>query len=357
MLQDRQWNKEYQPMPGALSLSRSRPTQPPVLLVTRAIFPQILDRLHQVFEVRSNQADDAWSPEELRARARDCDALMTTPAEQVDAALLAACPRLRMCANVAVGFNNFDVQAMTAQGVLATNTPGVLTESTADFAFALLMATARRITESEQYLREGRWQRWRYDILLGQDVHGATLGILGMGRIGQAVARRAALGFGMPVLYHNRRRLPEAEERACKARFVEFDALLQAADFLLLALPLTPENRHIIGARELRRMQPHAMLINIARGGIVDDAALAEALRTGAIAGAGLDVFENEPHVHPDLLAQHNVVLTPHAASATRATRLAMARLAADNLMTFFTRGHALTALNPEVLATPFHRT
>ena len=173
-----------------------------------------------------------------------------------------------------------------------------------------LTQQARRLLEQEfREQLEGR-----YDILLGQDVHDATLGILGMGRIGQAVARRAALGFGMPVLYHNRRRPPEAEERACKARFVEFDALLQAADFLLLALPLTPENRHIIGARELRRMQPHAMLINIARGGIVDDAALAEALRTGVIAGAGLDVFENEPHVHPDLLAQHNVVLTPHVA-------------------------------------------
>jgi gluconate 2-dehydrogenase len=239
---------------------------------------------------------------------------------------------------------------MTAHGVLATNTPDVLTETTADFGFALLMATARRMAESEHFLRAGKWTKWRYDMFAGAEVHGSTLGILGMGRIGQGIARRAAHGFGMKVIYNNRSRLAPDLEAACKARYVSKQELLETADHVMLVLPYTAESHHAIGAAELARMKPTATLVNIARGGIVDDAALAQALREKRIAAAGLDVFEGEPKVHPDLLTVPNVVLTPHIASATVKTRLAMANLAADNLIGFLVHGKPLTPLNPEVL-------
>ena len=276
--------------------------------------------------------------------------MFTTGSERIDAELLAACPGLKICANMAVGYNNFDVPAMTAAGVLATNAPGVLTETTADMGFALLMAAARRVTEGEHFLRAGKWDRWAYDMLIGQDVHGATLGILGMGRIGRAIARRGALGFGMPVIYHNRSRLPAEEEAEVGARYVSKEELLKTADHLVLVVPYSAESHHSIGAAELALMKPSATLINIGRGGVVDDAALAQALREGRIAAAGLDVFEGEPKVHPDLLACSNVVLTPHIGSATVPTRKAMANLAADNLIGYLTQGKPLTPLNPEVI-------
>jgi len=235
--------------------------------------------------------------------------------------------------------------------VLATNAPDVLTETTADFGFALLMATARRITESEHYLRAGQWTKWSYDMFAGSDIHGATLGILGMGRIGQGIAKRGAHGFGMRVIYHNRSRLDAALEAECKASYVSKEELLKSADHLVLVLPYSPASHHSIGAAELALMKPTATLVNIARGGIVDDAALAAALRDKRIAAAGLDVFEGEPTVHPDLLAVPNVVLTPHIASATLPTRLAMADLAAANLIAFFDGNKPLTPLNPAVLA------
>jgi gluconate 2-dehydrogenase len=249
-----------------------------------------------------------------------------------------------------VGHDNFDLPAMTSAGVLATNAPGVLTETTADLGFALLMAAARRVTESEHFLRSGQWSRWRHDALNGQDVHGSTLGIIGMGRIGRAIAQRGALGFGMKVLYHNRSRLPEADEQAVNARYVSKEELLRLADHVMLVTPYSRESHHLIGAAELALMKPTATLTNIARGGIVDDAALAHALRTGRIAAAGLDVFEGEPQVHPDLLAHANVVLTPHIGSATAPTRKAMAHLAADNLIGYLVQGKPLTPLNPEVM-------
>ena len=247
---------------------------------------------------------------------------------------------------MAVGFNNFDVPAMTAHGVQASNTPDVLTETTADFGFALLMATARRLTESEHFLRRGEWKQWRYDMFAGAEVHGSTLGILGMGRIGQGIAKRGAHGFGMKVIYHNRSRLSAAQEAECKARYVSKEELLRSSDHLVLVLPYSAESHHTMGAAELAQMKPTATLVNIARGGIVDDAALAQALRNRTIAAAGLDVFEGEPKVHPDLLTVPNVVLTPHIASASIATRMAMANLAADNLISFFTQGRAITPLN-----------
>jgi len=318
----------------------------PKILVARAVFPEVIERLSQHFEVESNQADETWSKAQLTDKLRDKVGALTIGTDRIDAEVLAACPQLKICANMAVGYNNFDVAAMTAAGVLGTNTPDVLTETTADFGFALMMATARRMTESEHYLRAGLWNKWSYDMFAGSDIHGATLGILGMGRIGQGIAKRGAHGFGMNVIYHNRSRLDAASEAACKARYVSKEELLKTADHLVLVLPYSAASHHAIGAAELAQMKPTATLVNIARGGIVDDAALAAALRDKRIAAAGLDVFEGEPAVHPDLLTVPNVVLTPHIASASVPTRLAMANLAADNLIAFFTQGKALTPLN-----------
>ena len=318
----------------------------PAILVARAIFPEVLERLSQAFEVTANQDDVVYTPAELTEKMRGKVGALTTGSERIDAALLAACPSLKVVANMAVGYNNFDVPAMTAAGVLATNTPDVLTETTADFGFALLMATARRVTESEHYLRAGHWTKWSYDMFAGAEVHGSTLGIIGMGRIGQGIARRAAHGFGMQVLYHNRSHLPPEQEAACGARYASKEELLRSADHVMLVVPYSAQTHHTIGAAEIAMMKPTATLINIARGGIVDDAALAQALKARHIAAAGLDVFEGEPSVHPDLLTVPNVVLTPHIASATVATRLKMANLAADNLLDYLVHGRTRTPLN-----------
>ena len=322
----------------------------PRILVTRAVFPETVAYLSQHFEVESNQNDEAWTPAQLIEKLRDKDGAFTTGSVRIDAELLAACPKLKICANMAVGYNNFDLDAMTARGVLGTTTPDVLTETTADFGFALLMATARRITESEIYLRAGQWTKWSYDMFAGSDIHGATLGILGMGRIGQGIARRGAHGFGMNVVYHNRSHLDAATEAECKARYVSKEELFKTADHLVLVLPYSAASHHIVGAAEIALMKPTATLVNIARGGIVDEDALVQALREKRIAAAGLDVFEGEPKVNPGLLTVPNVVLTPHIASASVPTRKAMAKLAADNLIEFFSKGQGLTPLNPQVL-------
>ncbi|MET3375927.1 Glyoxylate/hydroxypyruvate reductase B [Variovorax boronicumulans] len=324
----------------------------PKILVARAVFPETLARLAQHFEVESNQADETWSKDQLIAKLQGKQGAFTTGSERIDAAVLDACPELKICANMAVGYNNFDVDAMAARGVLGTNAPDVLTETTADFGFALLMATARRITESEHFLRAGKWEKWSYDMFAGSDIHGSTLGIIGMGRIGQGIARRGAHGFGMNVIYHNRSRLDAALEAECKARYVGKDELLKTADHVVLVVPYSPASHHTIGAAEIALMKPTATLVNIARGGIVDDAALAVALREKRIAAAGLDVFEGEPKVHPDLLTVPNVVLTPHIASATVPTRRAMADLAADNLIAWGTGKGPLTPVTPVPAAT-----
>jgi glyoxylate/hydroxypyruvate/2-ketogluconate reductase len=327
----------------------SAPSKPSIL-VARAIFPEVLERLREHFEVDANTTDAVLSPSQLAERLQGKVGVLTTGSEKVNAELLAACPGLRIVANIAVGYNNFDVSALTAAGVLATNTPDVLTETTADFGFALLLATARRLTESEHFLRAGQWNRWALDMFAGAEVHGSTLGVLGMGRIGQAIARRGAHGFDMRVIYHNRSRLDAATEAQLGATYVSKTDLLQQADHLVLVLPYSAESHHAIGAAELAQMKPTATLVNIARGGIVDDAALAVALRERRIAAAGLDVYEGEPSVHPGLLDVPNVVLTPHIASATLKTRRAMADLAADNVIAFLNEGRALTPINPEVL-------
>ena len=320
------------------------------VLVARAAFPQVLERLRNHFDVTANEEDRIFTADELVVRAAGMHGLFTTGSERITPALFAANPQLQAVCNMAVGYNNIDVAAAAAAGVMVTNTPDVLTETTADFAWALLMAAARRITESEHWLRAGKWTRWRYDTLLGADLHGSTLGIIGMGRIGQAVARRS-LGFGMRVLYHNRSRLsPDQETAANHARWVEKEDLLKRADHVMLVLPYTAATHHTIGAAELALMKPTATLTNVARGGIVDDAALIAALREQRIAAAGLDVFENEPALNPGFLALHNVVLTPHIASASEPTRLAMANLAADNLIAALTGEVPPNLLNPEVM-------
>ena len=326
----------------------------PAVLVCRAVFPDIVDRLREHFEVETNEADAVWSPAELIAHLQGKAGVLVTGTQPIDGDLLAACPELKAVCSLAVGYNNIDLAACTARRVLVSNAPDVLTETTADFGFALMMAAARRITESEHFLRSGAWQKWSVDAFAGADVHGATLGVLGMGRIGQAIARRGALGFGMRVTYHNRSRLEPATEAALGARWVDKASLMREADHLVIVVPYSAAAHHLVGAAELALMKPTATLTNIARGGIVDDAALAAALREKRIAAAGLDVFEGEPRVNPDLLALPNVVLTPHIASASLPTRRAMASLAVDNLIAALGCGpHAgrpPTPLNPEAL-------
>ncbi|OWQ93451.1 D-glycerate dehydrogenase [Roseateles aquatilis] len=322
----------------------------PRVLVARKTFDDIVDRLRPHFEVEVNDSDLGWSQDELIRRLQGKAGAYIAGGDRIDAALLDACPELKAVCTMAVGYNNIDVPACTARGVVVTNAPDVLTETTADFGFALMMATARRITESEHFLRRGEWKQWSVTMFAGADIHGATLGVLGMGRIGAAIARRGHLGFGMPVLYHNRSRLPADQEAPLGARWVEKDELLRRVDHLIIVVPYSASSHHLIGQRELRLMKKTATLVNIARGGVVDDAALAAELKAGTLAAAGLDVFEGEPTVHPDLLACENVVLTPHIASATIATRRAMSDLAVDNLIAALTGGVPPTALNPEVL-------
>ncbi len=302
----------------------------PKLLIARPVFPEIVARLAQHFEVQLYAEDTLMNASQLIAALQGKTALFATPSEQLGAAVLRACPQLRCIGLMAVGYNNVDLTAATECGIMVTNTPDVLTETTADFGFALLLATARRLTESEHWLRAGHWQNWRYDSFLGTEVHGSTLGILGMGRIGQAIARRAQ-GFAMRVLYHNRQPVPAA--LAGGAEWVDKNTLLQQADHLILMLPYSPATHHAVGAAELAQMKAGATLINLARGGIVDDAALVHALAAGHLAGAGLDVFENEPALHPGFLHLKNVVLTPHIASASAQTRRKMAERAAGNLI------------------------
>jgi glyoxylate reductase len=317
------------------------------IAIARRIFPALVEQLQGEFDVRANQEDVSWSAAELLAVLRDADGVLLTPGERIDEALLAQCPRLKVVANIAVGYNNLDLAACTRQGVLATNTPDVLNEATADHAWALLLAAARRVVESERWLRAGLWKRWTFEMFMGAEIHGTTLGIVGMGRIGRAIARRAG-GFSMPVVYHNRQRLPVELEGG--ARYLGLSELLCAADHVVLVVPYSPAVHHLIDADALARMKRTAVLVNIARGGVVDDAALVAALRNGRLAAAGLDVYENEPALHPGLLELENVVLTPHIASSTRATRAAMANLAIGNLRAALAGDRPPCLLNPEVM-------
>lgn len=323
----------------------------PKILVARAIFPEALAKLEESYEVCSNQSDKIMSPEELKKALSGVVGALVAGSERIDAAALSQAKNLKVVANISVGYNNFDVPAITAAGVMATNTPDVLTDTTADFGFALLMATARRITESEHWVRAGQWDQWSIvNNPLGMDLHHSTIGIIGMGRIGQGIAKRA-LAFGMKVIYHNRSHLSDADEKACDATYVSKEELLRTADHVVLVLPYTAQNHHTIAAAEIAMMKPTATLVNIARGGIVDDLALAQALQSGKIFAAGLDVFEGEPQVHPELLKCSNIVLAPHIASATEKTRRAMVDLAVENLRAALDGKKPPSLINTEVFA------
>jgi glyoxylate reductase len=324
----------------------------PTVFVSRDIPQPGLALLREHCEIEVWTLDRAPTREELIAKCRGKDALVCLLTEKIDAEVLAAAPSLKIVANVAVGFDNLDVSAATAAGVVMSNTPGVLDDTTADLAFALLMATARRLAEGDRLMRAGGWGGWGIMQLLGHDVHHAKLGIVGFGRIGRGVARRAR-GFEMSVSYYDAQRVAPEVERELSATFVPFDQLLRESDFLSLHVPLLPQTQHLIDATALRAMKKSAILVNTSRGPVIDEAALVDALKSGVIAGAGLDVYENEPKLAPGLAELPNVVLLPHIGSASIVTRGKMALIAAENVVAFFEGRTPPTALNPQVLGTP----
>jgi len=323
----------------------------PRLWISRPTFDEVVAPLDAYFDVHAETVERRFDSDDIAQRLADCDAAIVGMKEHIGAREVAGAPRLRMIANFSVGHDNLDLAALTAAGIAASNTAGALDDSVADFAWALMLAAARRLGEAERWVRAGQWRHPpQFLDWLGTDVFGGTLGILGMGRIGRAIARRAA-GFRMPVIYHNRSRLDAATERDCAARYVDKAELLREADVLVVVVPLTEKTRHLIGADELAAMKPTAVLVNVARGGVVDDAALAQALADKRIAAAGLDVFDGEPALNPALLDLENVVLTPHVASSTRGTRRAMVATAVDNVLAFF--GHGPHAGKPPNLLNP----
>ena len=320
----------------------------PKVLATRPLFPAAQQILSANCEMEYWTHPERISKEELFRRIKDREGLICLLTEQVNEELLRSAPKLRIVANVAVGFDNVDLPACTKRGVAATNTPGVLDETTADFAWTLLMAVARRLGEGEALARSGNWKGWDLDQLVGTDVYGKTLGIVGFGRIGRAVARRAA-GFQMKVIYSDAVRAPQEVEKELKAEYLDFNALLAEADFVSVHVPLLAETRGLFDTRRFDRMKRTAFLINTSRGPVVNEAALVHALESGKIAGAALDVYENEPFIHPGL-KRANVVLAPHIASGSLETRTKMARIAAENVVAFFTGQRPPNVLNPDVL-------
>ena len=320
----------------------------PKVLATHSLFDAARKILQESCEVEFWTKPERPPREEVLRRVKDKDGLVCLLTEKVNEELLHAAPKLRIAANVAVGFDNIDVAACTKRGVAATNTPGVLDETTADFAWTLLMAVARRLPEGEALARSGTWKGWDLDQLVGTDVWGKTLGIVGFGRIGRAVARRAG-GFHMKVIYTDAVRAPENVEKELKAEFRDMNALLAESDFITVHVPLLPETRGLFDATKFQQMKPTAFLINTSRGPVVNEAALVAALEKGKIAGAGLDVYENEPAIHPGL-KRANVVLAPHIASASLETRTKMACMAAENVVALFNGQRPPNILNPEVL-------
>ncbi len=322
----------------------------PKVFVTREIPERGLSKIREHFEV-DLWTDEAPPPKDvIIERVRDVDALVSLLTDPIDAEVFDAAPKLRIVSQYAVGYDNIDIEEATKRGIYVTNTPGVLTETVADFTFALMLAVARRVVEADRYVREGRWKvAWHPLMMLGSDVYGRTLGIVGMGRIGSAVARRAK-GFGMRILYYDSVRREDLEKEL-GAEFVDLDRLLEESDYVSLHVPLTPETYHLIGEEQLRKMKPTAFLINTARGKVVDQRALYKALKEGWIAGAGLDVFEQEP-IPPDdpLLKLDNVVLAPHAASASHETRSRMAEMVAENLIAFLNGKVPPNLVNKEVV-------
>jgi glyoxylate reductase len=319
------------------------------VLVTRKLPPTPMAAVAERFDADVWDADTAIPRDQLLDRIRGKAGAITLLTEKVDAELLdAAGDQLKIVANYAVGYDNIDVEECTRRGVLATNTPEVLTETTADTAWSLLMAAARRVPEGDRFLRSGTSWIWGPEMMLGQDVHGKVLGIVGFGRIGQAVARRGK-GFGMAVLYYDVYRPSSDVEQVLNAEYRELDELLAEADFISVHVALTPQTRHLFGPEQFRKMKPTAVLVNTSRGPVIDEGALVEALRTGELFAAGLDVFEREPEVHPGLLAADNAVVIPHLGSATVETRDAMGMLAVENLTAALEGRRPPTLLNPDV--------
>ncbi len=304
----------------------------PRVLVTRPAFADIVQGLRETCEVAHRESQASWKPGELAAAVADCDGLLCQLTDPVSESVIAAAPRLRVISTISVGFDHVDLDAAARRDIPVTHTPGVLTETTADFAFALLLAAARRVVEADRFVRAGEWKQWELDLLCGHDVHGRTLGVVGAGRIGLAMARRAR-GFGMRVLCHSRSGSNPDVEAELGVEFTDFDTLLRDSDFVTLHVPLDDRTTHMIAAKELERMKPTSLLINTARGPVVDEAALCDALDRGEIAGAALDVFESEPHPDARLLERSNVVLAPHLASASVATRRTMTQMAVDDLL------------------------
>jgi glyoxylate reductase len=322
----------------------------PRVLVTRSLPGPAIDRLKEVFRVEINRCDRGMTPVELISRIRDKDGLLCLLTDRVDKTAISAGSRLRVIANYAVGFNNIDVGAATERGIYVTNTPGVLTETTADLAFALLISASRRIPEADRFVRSGRFKGWEPELKLGMDVFGKTIGIIGLGRIGQAVARRAR-GFDMKVIYYEPKRFERSVEKKLRAEYRPLDRLLRESDFITIHLPLTAETRRLISRRKFALMKRTAVLVNTARGPVVDEPALAEALRKKRIFGAGLDVYENEPRLAAGLAVLPNVVLLPHIGSATFATRSKMAMMCVENLVCVLVKGRKPPNLvNPQVL-------
>ncbi len=320
----------------------------PNVFATHSLFEAARQILQGTCEVEYWAKPQRPPREEVLRRVKDKEGLICLLTEKINEELLSVAPKLRIAANVAVGFDNIDVAACTKRGVAVTNTPGVLDETTADFAWTLLMAVARRLSEGEELARSGKWKNWDLDQLVGTDVWGKTLGIVGFGRIGRAVARRAS-GFQMRVVYTDAQRAPAEVERALKVEFWEMNALLAESDFISVHVPLLPETRRLFDAPKFKRMKPTAFFINTSRGPVVDEAALVAALEGEQIAGAGLDVYENEPFIHPGL-KRANVVLAPHIASASLETRTKMACIAAENVVALFREQRPPNILNPEVL-------
>ncbi|MDE3135201.1 MAG: D-glycerate dehydrogenase [Acidobacteriota bacterium] len=321
----------------------------PRLLATRPLFEPVRNLLDDHFSMEYWTNPERIPRAELLSRVAGKDGLICLLTEKVDEELLSGAPNLKLAATVSVGFDNIDVAACTRHGVVATNTPGVLDETTADFAWVLIFAVARRLLEGVEMIQSQTWKGWDLDQLCGADVWGKTLGVVGFGRIGRAVARRAR-GFGMKILYSDALRVAEEVEREASAQYVEFDRLLSESDFVTLHVPLLPSTRHLMSTPQFARMKRSAFLINTSRGPVVDEAALVAALDSGKIAGAALDVFENEPNVHPGLLGRKNAVLTPHIASASLETRTKMAMIAAQNAIALFDGRRPPNALNPDVL-------
>ncbi len=322
----------------------------PRVYSTHKLFAAPRGLLEQRFDVEYWNGAERPPRAELLHRVADRDALICLLTEKVDDELLRAGPRLRMVANVAVGFDNIDVPACTRRKVVASNTPGVLDETTADFGWTLIMTVARRVLEGDRLTRSGQWSGWNLDQLCGADVWGKSLGLLGFGRIGRALARRAQ-GFHMRVIYNDAVRAPAEVEKELKAEYREREQVLAEADFLSLHVPLLPDTHHLISAPQLAKMKPTAFLINTSRGPVVDEAALVAALEKRHIAGAALDVYENEPKVHPGLVNRSDVILAPHIASASIETRTRMAAMAVENVIALFDGGRPPNALNPEVLS------